>query len=362
MVTSPLRLQNRHAAVNAARHFKGNILAAARSVKRKPAYVLKWYTVYKETGDVQDKPRSGRPSIFSTPALKAKAQSLLLETQSCTAATAQLVNLGLVPASTSNKTTWRAVTQGADGLHCAMEEVIPNITPATQERRIQFADHHLQKGTEWCKVLAIDSCVFQIGKRNRSGRVWMRRGRRTQRMAVNKPNSVHVYGGVSAFGKTRLVRVSGTTGIKSKYTHKGKRLTGVGALEFQDALRDALVPDAQGIFENANDEGEGGDWQLLMDKAPAHTARSTQQWLVKEEVRVVEKWPGNSPDLNPIENVWGWMKKRINKKGIRTLHQLNDAIDDAWAAVPDTSLTKLMVGMQKRLKLVKEKCGEYIGK
>jgi hypothetical protein len=362
MVTSPSRLQHRNAAVNAARRFKGNILAAARAVKRKPSYVLKWYTVYKDTGDVQDKPRSGRPSTFNTPELKAKAQSLLLETQSCTAVTAQLIEKGLVPESTNRSTTWRAVTAGTDGLYCGTEKLIPNITPATQQRRIQFADHHLQKGTEWCKVLAIDSCVFQPVKRNGNRRVWMQRGRRAQRMAVSKPVSVHVYGGITAFGKTRLVRVSGTTGIKSKYSHKGKRLTGVGALEFQDVLRDTLVPDAEGIFENANDEGEGGDWQLLMDKAPAHAARSTQQWLKKEDVRVVEKWPGNSPDLNPIEIVWGWMKSRIHKQDIRTLQQLNEAIDAAWAAIPDTSLTKLMAGMQDRLNLVKKKCGGYIGK
>jgi hypothetical protein len=157
------------------------------------------------------------------------------------------------------------------------------------------------------------------------------------------------------------VRVSGTTGKRNNYVHRGKKLTGVGAMEFQDVLKHSLIPDAEGIFENADENDEGGEWQLLMDRAPAHTAHSTQQWLRREKIQVVAKWPGSSPDLNPIENVWGWMKNRINKQDIKTLQQLNTTIDEAWAALPDNMLTKLMAGMSKRLNKVLGNNGQYIG-
>jgi len=157
------------------------------------------------------------------------------------------------------------------------------------------------------------------------------------------------------------VRVSATTGKRNNYVHRGKKLTGVGAMEFQDVLKHSLIPDAEGIFENADENDEGGEWQLLMDRAPAHTAHSTQQWLRREKIQVVAKWPGSSPDLNPIENVWGWMKNRINKQDIKTLQQLNTAIDEAWAALPDNMLTKLMAGMSKRLNKVLGNNGQYIG-
>ena len=50
----------------------------------------------------------------------------------------------------------------------------------------------------------------------------------------------------------------------------------------------------------------------MHDNDPKHTARLTCDFLVEKHIEVLE-WPASSPDINPIENLWGSMKHYIRK-------------------------------------------------
>jgi transposase len=356
-MVSSSRLQKRHAAVAAVLQWHGNIHAAAKQVKAKASFVQYWYSRYKKTGDVGDKQRKGRPSALTPQAIE-DAEQLFLNTQSSTKATARLIQDRKISATTHRSTVYRNVVQHSKRISWGPEVVIPNITPRAARNRLEFATYHIQRKTEWCAVMAIDSTMFRMGRIGGRRGVWRLRGSLGAAPSLTKQGCVHAYAGITAFGKTSLKLVTGTTGMEGRYHSRGKVLQGVGAAEFQDVLQTTLVPEAEDVFDAAD---IGMDWQLLMDKAPPHTAASTKRWLQQHGIRVVAKWPGNSPDLNPIENLWGWMKKKIYQRDVHTVDELKQAIREVWEEVPDDMLSKLMCSMPSRLQRVVQYNGDYIG-
>ena len=54
-------------------------------------------------------------------------------------------------------------------------------------------------------------------------------------------------------------------------------------------------------------------WKLMQDNVPKHSLNVVKNWFCSEQIPVLD-WPAQSPDLNPIENLWYEVKVEIAKK------------------------------------------------
>ena len=66
---------------------------------------------------------------------------------------------------------------------------------------------------------------------------------------------------------------------------------------------------------------------MLEDGYSKHTSKLSKAWKAENQINVLE-WPANSPDCNPMENVWGLMKVRINQRKIITKNGLICAMEE----------------------------------
>ena len=93
-------------------------------------------------------------------------------------------------------------------------------------------------------------------------------------------------------------------------------------------------------------------YKFMEDGAPAHRAKTTQKWLQDRGVKKLEGWPGNSPDLNPIKNLWSEMKHLQRKKRATSIEGLKKIARKVWRQVSAKYLEKLYESLPRCMEAV----------
>lgn len=92
-------------------------------------------------------------------------------------------------------------------------------------------------------------------------------------------------------------------------------------------------------------------WIFMQDNDPKHTSRKAKNWFVENKVEVMN-WPAQSPDLNPIENLWGDVKRAVSLSRPANKEELWRAVEAAWRAIPLERCRHLIESMPRRCKAV----------
>ena len=93
------------------------------------------------------------------------------------------------------------------------------------------------------------------------------------------------------------------------------------------------------IHQDSLELGLGHQWTFQHDNDPKHTAKVVKKWLADKNINVLQ-WPSQSPDLNPIENLWRELKIRVMARRPYNLKELELIIKDEWAKIPVESMQK----------------------
>jgi len=203
---------------------------------------------------------------------------------------------------------------------------------------------------EWRNKIWSDEVVVQIG-RNGKVRVWRRKGtaydpRYTIPNYNNTKFSVMFWAAIGYNVRTSLVAVRrrGLDERTSPHDHGG-----MNADQYiSDILEGTLIPFWREIH------GWMADMEFMQDGAKVHRAKKVLKWFRTRRI-VLMPWPARSPDLNPIENCWQILKKRLTKRWYKagrrptTRDELIAQTQEEWNLIPLEAINNLVDSMRNRV-------------
>ena len=217
----------------------------------------------------------------------------------------------------------------------------PLLTGRMRRQRLEFA-RKMRRLTpdQWSRVLWSDESIFKcVANRRyciRRPRYFSRYHRRFTCKTVRHPQSLMIWGAFSGAG--------GKAGLE--FVPKGVTMTG-------RRYKMILVKHLARSME------EHGCQIFMHDGAPCHTAKIIKSYLVSKGIECMP-WPGNSPDLNPIENAWNFIKNKVYKNASNmSLETLRSTVTQVWEKKLDKNyFAKLAASMPRRCREVIRAKGE----
>ncbi|KAL4494399.1 hypothetical protein ABPG72_019809 [Tetrahymena utriculariae] len=299
---------------------------------------------YNETGSVQNKPKSGRPSIIQQhPNISEMVQTVLQDANRvCSSRQVQEYLENDFQVSISKDSANKILKEL--GFKYGRVNMIHKLTDENKVQRLKYCKHAIRNAFH--NIIFSDECVFSI--RNNNLKIWYNSQNPkafSQKENQYKDTYVHVWGAIGRRGKSSL------------YFHSQK----VGSDQYIQCLEESLLPFVDDHFDVEEDVF------LLQDGAPSHTSKKSKEWFEDTNIEILQN-PSWSPDLNPIELIWNTMKQKFKQKLIikkfednsqLTQENIKEIVTEIWQDIDDNIIKQSISHTKKIMKQVIELQGDY---
>jgi len=295
----------------------------AKEVGVAPRTVGYWIQRFKSDDSLSDRPRSGRPRKLDDKLRKRIAQFMEQKNRGPKKVAAMLEEKGVKVSPTT-------VRRGARTAQLSPKKPIgkPKGRRGTKYARRLFCEEF--RDSDWNNFVFGDeaTCYSFALPNSKNNVIWTKIGVAPDPLpTVPNPCKINAFGCFSASGIMLLHLFEGNWTSK-RY------------LEMLETKFKPLVKDLD------------YHWTYLSDKSPVHTGKKVVAWLKANCPEYIgpDKWPGYSPDLNPIENAWAVIKDRVALAQPKNKTALKKAITKAWNEVMTQEFrSKLAESMKARL-------------
>lgn len=225
----------------------------------------------------------------------------------------------------SLRTVQRVIKQAP---HLVRKKLMRKPALKEQKARMAFAESHVSWTFQWKDVVFSDEKKFNLDGPDGYSYYFhdIRKDELNLMSRQHGGGSVMIWGAITSNGPLKLVVLNG----------RQKALDYIELLKNQKRKISTKLARRSFIFQQ--------------DNASIHTAKVVKAWFQREHIQVLD-WPALSPDLNIMENAWGWLARKVYEGGRQydSINELISAIHRTWDAMPMNVVKNLFDSMPKRL-------------
>ncbi len=238
----------------------------------------------------------------------------------------------------SNRTIRRRLK--SFGLQSFICKKKPLLRKVNIQKRLAFAKQYVNMPIDyWKRVVWTDESKFEIKNTKRRDRVWCESSQRLQ-IRYTQPTVKHGGGNIMVWGAFSFNGVGNLAKIDEK-------LTGLG---YVDLLKENLKPSLRKMRLRR--------YVFVQDNDPKHTSKVASAFFQQQYIEKLD-WPPQSPDLNPIENLWAILDAKIPLEG-RTNRQIFwERLQEEWNAISQLTIDNLIKSIPNRLQMVIDNKGGH---